>query len=303
MGARGHPRCSGRRIQRSPSIRALTCEAFLPSLRRCRRGGGIGRRSGLRSLCPRGRAGSSPVPGTTETQHPFPEDREALLRVLLDPEAVLSEQSAEGLPGVFRAATERWVQLVDATSSVSPDRWEMVQMTQTERRGISASQKQELWERWKRGQSMNDIARALAKKRGSIHFVLSTNGGIQPSSTIRIFSSAENFRRVLRRMSRTAFSAESFWGMGPTSSRSLEPSLRRSLDLVQTQLTGNSPRHRAATYGSACSSNLHGALFYFNFVKDHRVGLAAILTSQATSGAAWHRGCCLRRRRRSHPAT
>ena len=58
-------------------------------------------------------------------------------------------------------------------------------MTQTERRGISASQKQELWERWKRGQSMNDIARALAKKRGSIHFVLSSNGGIQPSTRHR----------------------------------------------------------------------------------------------------------------------
>jgi hypothetical protein len=42
------------------------------------------------------------------------------------------------------------------------------------------------------------------------------------SRTIRIFSSAENFRRVLRRMSRTVFSAEPFWGMGPSSSRSLE---------------------------------------------------------------------------------
>jgi len=51
--------------------------------------------------------------------------------------------------------------------------------------------------------------------------------------SLRIFSSAENLRRVLRRMSRTAFSAESFWGMDPTSSRSL------SLDLVQTQLTAS----------------------------------------------------------------
>ena len=53
-----------------------------------------------------GRAGSSPVPGTTETQHPFAEDREALLWVHLDPEAILSEQSAECLPSVFRTATE-----------------------------------------------------------------------------------------------------------------------------------------------------------------------------------------------------
>ena len=66
--------------------------------------------------------------------------------------------------------------------------------------------------------------------------------GFSPFAAFRlhsIFSSAENFRRVLRRMSRTAFSAESFWGMGPTSSRSLEPSLRSSLDLVQTQLTAS----------------------------------------------------------------
>ncbi len=49
------------------------------------------------------------------------------------------------------------------------------------RPGLSASQKKQLWERWKRGQSMNDIARALAKHRGSIHFVLTSNGGIQPS--------------------------------------------------------------------------------------------------------------------------
>jgi IS30 family transposase len=48
------------------------------------------------------------------------------------------------------------------------------------RRGLSASQKKELWERWKRGQSLNDIARALAKQRGSIHSVLSVSGGIAP---------------------------------------------------------------------------------------------------------------------------
>jgi IS30 family transposase len=57
----------------------------------------------------------------------------------------------------------------------------MVQMADTGRRGLSASQKQELWERWKRGESLNGIARALAKHRGSIHFVLASNGGIQPS--------------------------------------------------------------------------------------------------------------------------
>ncbi len=53
------------------------------------------------------------------------------------------------------------------------------------RPGLSASQKKELWERWKRGQSLNDIARALAKQRGSIHHVLTSSGGIEPSTRRR----------------------------------------------------------------------------------------------------------------------
>ncbi len=54
-------------------------------------------------------------------------------------------------------------------------------MAKIRRRGLSAPQKKELWERWERGQSMNDIARAFAKHRGSIHRVLSSTGGIEPS--------------------------------------------------------------------------------------------------------------------------
>jgi hypothetical protein len=56
----------------------------------------------------------------------------------------------------------------------------MLQMVGIGRRGLSASQKRELWERWKRGQPLNDIARALSKQRGSIHFVLLSSGGIEP---------------------------------------------------------------------------------------------------------------------------
>lgn len=48
------------------------------------------------------------------------------------------------------------------------------------RRGISASQKQEIWARWKRGESPRDLARSLAKHRGSIYFVLASSGGIEP---------------------------------------------------------------------------------------------------------------------------
>ena len=53
-------------------------------------------------------------------------------------------------------------------------------MAQMGRPGLSASQKRELWQRWKQGQSLSDIARALGKHPGSIHGVVSSNGGIVP---------------------------------------------------------------------------------------------------------------------------
>jgi IS30 family transposase len=58
-------------------------------------------------------------------------------------------------------------------------------MEQAKRWGLSAAQKRELWERWKRGQSSNDIARAFAKLRGAIYKVLSSSGGIEPPTRRR----------------------------------------------------------------------------------------------------------------------
>ena len=48
------------------------------------------------------------------------------------------------------------------------------------RPGLSAAQKAELWHRWKQGQSLSEIGRALGKHAGSIHGVLSSNGGFIP---------------------------------------------------------------------------------------------------------------------------
>ena len=53
------------------------------------------------------------------------------------------------------------------------------------RQGLSVSEKKELWERWRRGESSNQIARVLGKRRGSIHFVLKSSGGIQPPARRR----------------------------------------------------------------------------------------------------------------------
>src|SRR5690554_2614597 len=52
-------------------------------------------------------------------------------------------------------------------------------------RGLSANQRQVLWEQWQAGQSLSEISRLLCQHPGSIHRVLSTNGGIAPQSRSR----------------------------------------------------------------------------------------------------------------------
>ncbi len=53
-------------------------------------------------------------------------------------------------------------------------------MAQRGRHGLSDSQKRDLWTRWKQGQPMSEIARALEKNHGSIHYAVSLHGGIAP---------------------------------------------------------------------------------------------------------------------------
>lgn len=53
-------------------------------------------------------------------------------------------------------------------------------MPQMGRPGLSAQQKAELWARWKSGQSLSDIGRALGKHAASIFGVLLAKGGIAP---------------------------------------------------------------------------------------------------------------------------
>jgi hypothetical protein len=46
--------------------------------------------------------------------------------------------------------------------------------------GLSAAGKKELWERWRAGESISDIARALQKASGSIHGMIEATGGFSP---------------------------------------------------------------------------------------------------------------------------
>jgi IS30 family transposase len=46
--------------------------------------------------------------------------------------------------------------------------------------GLSEARKEELWQRWKDGESISDISRTLKKPPGSIHGMLRATGGIAP---------------------------------------------------------------------------------------------------------------------------
>src|SRR5450756_751920 len=58
-------------------------------------------------------------------------------------------------------------------------------MAQMSRPGLTLSQKKELWQRWKEGQSLSEIGRALGKHAGSIHGVIKVNGGVVPAARTR----------------------------------------------------------------------------------------------------------------------
>ena len=58
-------------------------------------------------------------------------------------------------------------------------------MTQARRWKLSAEQKAELWKRWKAGESLHGIGRALGKEHHVIHLLLARHGGIAPAARRR----------------------------------------------------------------------------------------------------------------------
>src|SRR5262244_2826205 len=62
---------------------------------------------------------------------------------------------------------------------------EWTAMDRSYARGFNAVAKEELWERWQRGQSLKAIGRAFGKPSSSIYFQVSPHGGIRPASRRR----------------------------------------------------------------------------------------------------------------------
>ena len=52
-------------------------------------------------------------------------------------------------------------------------------------RGFTAAERTELWDRWKRGESLKAIGRAFGKPSSSIYFLVAPHGGIRPAQRRR----------------------------------------------------------------------------------------------------------------------
>jgi IS30 family transposase len=67
-------------------------------------------------------------------------------------------------------------------------------MTPGKRFGLSAAQKDDMWCRWKAGQSLHEIGRAFGKEHSSIRCLVSRNGGFVPAGrrrSLRVLTAVE----------------------------------------------------------------------------------------------------------------
>jgi IS30 family transposase len=105
-------------------------------------------------------------------------------------------------------------------------------MAKIETRGLSAAQKSELWQRWKKGHSLSEIGRALGKHAGSISGFLSKTGGIAPA--VRQRSSCSLTLSEREDISRGISAGQSF--------RSIADQIRRSVSTVSREVKRNGGR-------------------------------------------------------------
>ncbi len=103
---------------------------------------------------------------------------------------------------------------------------------------LSSAQRADMWNRWKAGQSLNAIGRALGKDKQVIHFLLACHGGIAPPArrrSPRVLTLAER-----EDISRGIASGQSL--------RAIAKCLQRAVSTVSREVARNSgrPQYRAS---------------------------------------------------------
>lgn len=106
------------------------------------------------------------------------------------------------------------------------------------KRGLDATERADLWRRWRAGQSLSDIGRALAKPPGSVFMFVAATGGISPPARKRrgselTFQEREEISRGLSK---------------GESQRSVAARLRRAVSTISREVArnGGSSQYRAA---------------------------------------------------------
>jgi transposase, IS30 family len=107
-------------------------------------------------------------------------------------------------------------------------------MGERRRRGLTGTERGELWRRWKQGQSLSDIGRALNKAPASVHGFLSTSGGIAPVARRRSdrVLTAEEREEISRRL------------CAGSSMRSIATCLGKAPSTISREITRNGGRER-----------------------------------------------------------
>ena len=107
-------------------------------------------------------------------------------------------------------------------------------MARTGRPGLSHEQKVELWRRWKAGETLSDIGRALGKHAASVFGVVASKSGFAPVARSRRSGSLSLMER--EKISRGLVSGRSF--------RQLGRDLRRAISTISREVARNGG-HRA----------------------------------------------------------
>jgi len=120
-------------------------------------------------------------------------------------------------------------------------------MSKRRQRGLSVEQRAELWRRWKEGQSLGDIGRALDKAPGSVFGFLASRGGIVPPLRRRS-------NRALTAAEREEISRQVYAG---NSLRSIAAALERAPSTVSREIARNGGRwrYRAALADARASTS------------------------------------------------